>query len=183
MRQTERVPTYIALLRAVNVGGRVFKMADLRECLEASGLRDVETYIQTGNVRFATSMRSKVKLEKHVETTLAAACGFDVPTLVLTPVELSQVYDDALGLDSPLPGEPRRYVTFLKRTPSAEAVRAVESTSLDGEAATVVGNAVHVWLTVPTTKAKSYNTKAHKSLVGTTRDLRVVTKLAEIWGA
>ena len=176
------MPTYIALLRAINVGGRVFKMADLRECLEATGLRDVETYIQTGNVRFTTSMRSKAKVEKHVETTLQAACGFDVPTLVLTPPELRQVYDDALGLDSPLPGEPRRYVTFLKGTPSPEAVQAVETTSFDGEAATVVGNAVHVWLTVPAHKAKSYNTKAHRSIVGTTRDLKVVTKLAEIWG-
>ena len=177
------MPTYIALLRALNVGGRVFKMADLRACLEGSGLQQVETYIQTGNVRFSTAMRSRAKVERHVEAALEAACGFDVPTLVLTPSELTKVYDDAMALDSPLPGEPRRYVTFLKTPPSPEAVQAIEVTTFDGEAAAVVGNAVHVWLTVPAHKAKSYNTRAHKSIVGTTRDLKVVTKLAEIWGA
>ena len=52
------MPTYIALLRAVNVGGRIYKMADLREHLTESGLEDVETHIQTGNVRFRSSMRS-----------------------------------------------------------------------------------------------------------------------------
>ena len=177
------MPTYIALLRAINVGGRFYKMADLRACLEESGLQQVETYIQTGNVRFTTSMGSKVKIEKHVEGALADGCGFDVPALVLTPSELRQVYDDATALDSPFAGEPRRYVTFLKTAPSEEAVKAIESATFDGEAATVVGDAVHVWLTVPAHTARSYNTKAHKSLVGTTRDLKVVTKLAEIWGA
>src|SRR5680860_769907 len=172
------MPEYVALLRAINVGGRVLKMADLRTCLTESGLTDVETHIQTGNVRFRSSMRAPAK----VEETLRAHCGFDVTTIVLTPAELSTVYDDAMAMDPPLPGEPRRYVTFLKDTPSAEAVTAIESARFDGEASLVGGNAIHVWLTVPAHKAKSYNTRAHKSLVGTTRDLKVVTKLAEIWG-
>ncbi|HZJ07065.1 MAG TPA: DUF1697 domain-containing protein [Nocardioidaceae bacterium] len=175
--------TFIALLRAVNVGGRVYKMADLRSCLEAAGLAGVETYIQTGNVRFATSMRSRPKIEKHVEDALAGGCGFDVPVILLTPAELRGVYDDARALDSPLPGDPRRYVTFLKSEPTPAVAEAVEAQSFDGEAVRVVGRALHVWLTVPTQKAKSYNTKAHKSLLGTTRALNVVRTLAERWGS
>ena len=45
----------------VNVGGRNYKMADLREHLTESGLDEVETHIQTGNVRFRTAMRSPAR--------------------------------------------------------------------------------------------------------------------------
>lgn len=176
------MPEYVALLRAINVPGRILKMADLRTCLTESGLTDVETHIQSGNVRFRSAMRAPAKVERHVEDTLRARCGFDVTTIVLTPAELRAVYDDAMAMDPPLEGEPRRYVTFLKDIPSAEAVAAIDAARFDGEASRVAGKTIHVWLTVPAHKAKSYNTKAHKSLVGTTRDLKVVTKLAQTWG-
>ena len=76
------MPTYIALLRAVNVGGRIYKMAELREHLTDSGLEDVETYIQTGNVRFRSSMRSAAKVEKHVEEVLGEHAAFEVPSVI-----------------------------------------------------------------------------------------------------
>ena len=178
------MPTYIALLRAINVGGRIFKMADLRAALEASGLEDVETYIQTGNVRFKTPMRSKEKVERYVEDTLAGGCGFEVPAIVLTPKELKRVYDDAAGLPSPLPGDLRRYVTFLKTDPPAEGVEEIDAWNVEGERATVVGRAVHMWLTKPSHEAKLSNARFERSLgVGTTRDLKVVSTLAERWGS
>src|SRR5512139_471252 len=95
------MPSYITLLRAVNVGGRVFKMADLRSCLEDAGLRDVETYMQTGKVRFSTSMRSRSKVERYVEDALAGGCGFDVPAILFSPDELTRVHDEAMRLPSP----------------------------------------------------------------------------------
>lgn len=177
------VPSYVAFLRAVNVGGRVVRMADLRECLTRAGLRDVETYIQTGNVRFTTGRRSRETAARELEALLAGCCGFDVPAVVVTPGELRAVHDAALEMTSPLPGEPRRYVTFLKEEPTAEVRRAVETAGFEGEAARVLGRAIHVWLTVPAHKAKSYATPVSKGLVGTTRDLKVVTTLAERWGA
>lgn len=178
------MPTYIAFLRAVNVGGRNFKMADLRVVLEESGLQDVETYIQTGNVRFTTPMRSRDKVEKYVEEALAAGCGFDVPAIVLTQKELKRVYDDAVGLPSPLPGDPRRYVTFLKTDPPHDGVEEIDAWNVEGERAKVVGRAAHMWLTKPSHEAKLSNARFERSLgVGTTRDLKVVTTMAERWGS
>ncbi|MDQ3616909.1 MAG: DUF1697 domain-containing protein [Actinomycetota bacterium] len=178
------MPTYVALLRAINVGGRTYKMADLRTCLTASGLKDVETYIQTGNIRFRSSMRSRARVEQHVEKALAGGCGFDVPALVLTPGEIRKVYDDAMALDPPLPGEPRRYVTFLKADPPAQAVEEIDAWNIDGERAQVVGRAVHVWLDKPTHEARFSNARFERSLgTATTRDLKVVRVLAERWGS
>ena len=44
---------YVALLRGINVGGsNLIRMPALKACFEAQGLRDVATYIQSGNVLF-----------------------------------------------------------------------------------------------------------------------------------
>src|SRR5688572_5688644 len=51
---------YVALLRGINVGGKnSIKMAELKACLEKHGLRDVVTYIQSGNILFTPASKSK----------------------------------------------------------------------------------------------------------------------------
>ena len=183
-----RMPTYIALLRAVNVGGRIYKMADLRSHLTESGLTDVETYIQTGNVRFTSTMRSDAKVEKHLEKVLGAHAGFDVPAIVLRPTELRQVYEDAVALPSPfgdaVEGQ-RRYVNFFKagEVPDADIAKQMEAWDEPGESATVIGRAVHIWLDHPMHEAKFFGAFKKPLAPGTSRDLKVVRTLAERWGA
>lgn len=175
--------TFIAFLRAVNLGARrKVPMADARAWLTAAGLKDVETYIQTGNVRFTTSLRSRSKAEQLVEQVLGERCGFDVPAIAFAPDELRRVYDDARGLPVPLDGDVRRYVTFLKEEPTSEAATPIDGWDHDGEAARVLGRAVHWWLAKPTQAARLSNVRLEKALgVGTTRDLKVVTTLAQRW--
>ena len=113
--------TYIAFLRAINVGGRFFKMADLRKGLSDKGFSDVESYIQSGNLRLTSGLRSVAEVELAVETALEELCGFTVSTIVRTPSQLAGVTAYGMGLESPLAtlpeGEVRRYVTFLKEDP------------------------------------------------------------------
>ncbi len=182
------MPTYIALLRAVNVGGRFYKMADLRDHLTESGLRDVETYIQTGNVRFVSSMRSPARVEKHVEEVLGEHCGFDVPSVIFTPAELRAVYDDAQGIALPVSPEAaplRRYVTFYKvgHAPTGDVARQIAAWDEPGESAVVIGRATHIWLTRPSQDAKFFGAFKKALAPGTNRDLKVVTALNERWGA
>src|SRR3954451_10553439 len=109
------MPTYIALLRAVNVGGRFYKMADLRDHLTGSGLEDVETHIQSGNVRFLSPLRSVDKVERDVETVRGEHWGSDVPRINLTPSDLRETSRAALPMPAPdgTDGqEGPRYVTF-----------------------------------------------------------------------
>ena len=182
------MPTFIALLRAVNVGGRYYKMADLREHLVDSGLEDVETYIQTGNVRFRTSMRSEAKVESHVERVLGEHCSFEVPSVIFTPAELAQVHADALALPDPeFPangGPQRRYVTFFKvgHVPSAADAERIAAWDEPGESAVVVGRAVHIWLNRSTHEARFFGAFKKVLAPGTNRDLKVVTALADRWG-
>lgn len=79
----------VALLRGINVGGRnILPMAELRSALEASGLSDVRTYIQSGNVVFRSA-------EPEPATTVGAiireSFGFDVPVIVRSLGDLERI--------------------------------------------------------------------------------------------
>ena len=179
------MPSYVAFLRAINLGrNRKFPMADLRGCLERAGFRDVETYIQTGNVRVGTSMRSVDRVTATLEELFEQDRGFAVPTVVLTPSELRQVHADAMSLEPPLAGDVRRYVTFVKQPVTPEAAAEIESTDAEGEAARALGRAVHVWVRDGYQNARLNNALIERRLgTATTRDLKVVSALADRWGA
>ncbi len=179
------MPSYVAFLRAINLGrNRKFPMAELRTCLDAAGFRDVETYIQTGNVRVGTSMRSPDRVAGELERVFEADRGFAVPTIVLTPEELRRVHEDALSLDLSVDGDVRRYVTFLKQPADPDAAAEIARMDAEGEAARVIGRAVHLWVRDGYQNARLNNAMLERRLgVATTRDLKVVSTLAERWGA
>ncbi|MDC1321755.1 DUF1697 domain-containing protein [bacterium] len=87
--------TYIALLRGINVGGhKKIPMAELRELLSKKGLKNVQTYIQSGNVVFQSSQGNKEKLELKIHDVINKHFGFEVPVLVNTPEGLQQIFDE-----------------------------------------------------------------------------------------
>lgn len=177
------MPTYIAMLRAINVGGRMYKMADLRAHLEAAGLTDVETYIQTGNVRFSTAMRSPARVEAQVERAMREGRGLDVPAIILTPAELASVYADAMALPDPFgTGGGSRYVSFFKEPPAETDARLIEAYDVAGERGWVRGRAVHVWIAGPMMQARFFNEFKKALAPGTNRNLTVVAALAQRWG-
>ena len=85
------MPRCIAFLRAVNVGGRFIKMAQLRAEFEALGLADVQTFIASGNVIFGTGARDMAALARRIEAHLHAAFGFEVHTFLRTPAEVAAI--------------------------------------------------------------------------------------------
>ena len=94
------MPTYVAFLRAINLGAtRKFPKDAIRAATEAAGGSDVETYINTGNVRVTTPLRSRARVEAALERAFAAEAGFEVPTIVFTPKELVAI---AESIDSSL---------------------------------------------------------------------------------
>ncbi len=82
---------YIAFLRAINVGGRVVKMDQLKRLFEELPLSDVETYIASGNVIFTSAARTAAPLEAKIEAHLERRLGYAVPTFLRTPAELAAV--------------------------------------------------------------------------------------------
>jgi len=79
---------YAAFLRAINVGGRFAKMTELAAHLRAAGLADVETFLASGNVLFASSSRSTAALARQIEDRLGQSLGFAVTTFVRTQAQI-----------------------------------------------------------------------------------------------
>ncbi|WP_374969149.1 DUF1697 domain-containing protein [Terrabacter sp. BE26] len=177
--------TYIAFLRAVNVGQRWVKMERLRKHLAASGFGEVATHIQSGNVRVTTSMSTADEVETTLRLLLSDEFGFDVPAIVRSPAELSRTAARADAVESPLGPEARRYVTFTTGPMSAAGRAALEGWDVPGERVLVLGSDVVLFLTKPAHEAKLTNARLERvtGATGTARDIKVVRALAEKWGA
>jgi len=176
------VATYIGFLRAINLGAtRKFPKDAIAAAVERAGFTGVETYINTGNVRFDTRMRSRPRIETALEAAFLADRGFDVPTIVLTPAELRAIAADAERFADGHDG--RHYISLLKQEPTAAQVAAVEAAGTAGEVAKVGGRAVHLLLGRDYHVAKLTNAAVEKHLgVATNRNLTVIDELARRWG-
>jgi uncharacterized protein (DUF1697 family) len=85
------MPRYVALLRAVNVGGRTIKMDRLRAIFEELPFKNVETFIASGNVLFDSTARDVAALERKIERHLEAKLGIEVGTYLRALDELPGV--------------------------------------------------------------------------------------------
>lgn len=175
------MPTYIAFLRAINLGAkRRFPKDAIKAAAESAGCTNVETYINTGNIRVTTPLRSRARVEAVLEKAFAEEAGFDVPTIVFAPAELVAIADEAERFGH----SGRHYVSLLKHEPSAVVVKEVEERSTAEAVAKVDGRAVHLLLTENYHEAKLTNAVVEKHLgVATNRNLTVIRALAERWGA
>jgi uncharacterized protein (DUF1697 family) len=177
------MPTYIAFLRAINLGAnRKFPKDAIKAAAEGAGFTDVETYINTGNVRLTTTMRSRAKVEAALEKAFLDDRGFEVPTIVFTPTELTAIADEAAEFAQDHDGV--HYVSLLKDEPSDEVIEKIEAAGRGAESARVGGRAVHLLLGANYHEAKLSNATVEKLMgVATNRNLKVIRTLAEKWGA
>ena len=113
------MPTYVALLRGINVGGRnKVAMADLREVVRSLGHSEVTTYIQSGNIVFSTKRTGTSALAADLERAIEQALGVRPRVVVLSRDELAGVIDA-----NPYPDEPNPKVVhaiFLADAPSPD---------------------------------------------------------------
>ena len=114
---------FIALLRAVNVGGTgKLPMSELKQMCEGLAFTAVRTYIASGNVVFA-SRKSESAVKKALEAQLQSYAGKPVGVLVRTAAEMQAVLKD-----NPFPkAAPNRTVAiFLDKPPSADTLATVK---------------------------------------------------------
>jgi len=111
---------YVALLRAVNVGGRKLVMTELKGIAEELGLGSPRTFIASGNLLF-TSDKSEGALASLLSKAIGEHMGADVPVLVRTASEMAEV-----AAANPFPDEPGNRVVaiFLENQPPADALTA-----------------------------------------------------------
>jgi uncharacterized protein (DUF1697 family) len=84
--------TYIALLRGINVGGHALvSMKELKACFEGLGLRDVSTYINSGNIIFRDPRTNIPKLVQLIESGIKAHRKMDIRVVVKSQREMAAI--------------------------------------------------------------------------------------------
>jgi uncharacterized protein (DUF1697 family) len=113
------MPTFIALLRAVNVGGTgTLPMTELKSMCESAGFTSVRTYIASGNVVF-DSAQTAPKVKAALEALLLQYAGKPVLVLVRSAAELAEV----LAANPFAQAAPNRTVAiFLDQAPPADTL-------------------------------------------------------------
>lgn len=170
-----RAPVYVAFLRAINVGGTgMLPMTALRALCEEAGLSDVATYIQSGNVLFTSSL-ARGRIQKKLESALAAKLGKAVGVLIRTPEELAAVVEK-----NPFErADPSRVIVFFLHAPLSK----VEADAIPipaQEELWVAGTEAYVHY--PNGQGRS-KLKLPFAKTGTGRNLNTVRKLLEMASA
>lgn len=160
--------TYVALLRAVNVGGTgKLPMKDLTELCTGLGLVNVRTFIQSGNVVFESKLGEK-SVRTKLEAALTEKLGKKADVVIRTAAELRAVLDA-----NPFPdAEPAKVGVFLMadRVDKALMDRIVAPT---GETVGAGGREVYIYFPIGMGKSKLKIPNA----VGTIRNINTVGKL------
>jgi uncharacterized protein (DUF1697 family) len=183
----DTMPTYLALLRGINVGGRnKVAMADLRQLAESLGHSAVATYIQSGNLLFASPEPDTTALADALEEGIAGRLGVQAPVVVLSRAELARAI-----ADNPFPAEPdprRVHAVFRRdeRSPAAvEAVARLQQKSRDAgsrDEAVIVGRTL--FLHTPDGFGRSDLAaqlfRSSTQAAGTARNWATVTKLMAV---
>lgn len=173
--------TWIGLLRAVNLGARrKFPPPAIAACAEGLGFTDVATHINSGNVFFRTTLRSRERITGRLEAAFAADRGFEVPVVLLSPAELRTVAQELDEVGAGHPGQ--HHVAFLQVEPT-DAVRvALEGLEPPGERAVVRGRAVHLLLGERAHSSRLSNAVVERYAgTATARNRRVVEAMATKW--
>lgn len=171
----------IALLRAVNVGGRKLAMAELRSLCGELGWEDVETYIQSGNVVFTASGKAEA-LEEKLEKAIKERFGLDVPVMVRTAASWA-AYAAANPFPKAAEDEPNRLqILVSKHAPKNDAAERLMERAQAGEAVKAAGGALwfHFPQGVGTSKLTPAAIDKAAGSQSTSRNWRTVVKLLEM---
>lgn len=173
---------YIAFLRGINVSGqKKIKMADLRQLLEKSGLRNVQSYIQSGNLIFE-SEKDPPALVDHIQDLIQNKYQFDVVTIVRRREEIQSILDNNPFTTDSTKIRERMYFTLLAENPDDERLKLLADVDHSPEEFDVNGKTIYFYAPNGYGRAKMNNNFFENKLKvkATTRNLKTMLKMLEL---
>lgn len=171
----------VALLRAVNVGGRKLPMAELRALCAELGWSHVATYIQSGNLVFTATGKAEA-IEAVLEQAIEKQFGLDVPAIVRSRAEWSKYLNLNPFPEAAKDEAAKLHLLLSKKPPAKDAAETIQTRARAGEQVKQAGEAL--WIHYPNGAGTS---KLTPSLIdraigspGTARNWNTVLKLEEM---
>ena len=171
--------TYAIFLRGVTPTGKNrVPMADLRAVLTKAGLRDVRTYIQSGNV-IARSQMDQTSIQSLVHDVIARQIGADRAVMARTHAQIQRILADN---PFPLDAASRTYFTLLAATPAAPLVEELRRIDFSPDQVQIVGDTLYTLYATKHSDSKFNNNFFERKLktAGTTRNFNTMSRLLEL---
>ena len=172
------MPTFVALLRGINVGrARRVPMADLRALLCGLGYKRVATLLNSGNAVFRAQRGTAAKHSANIAAAISTQLNVEVPVIVKSASELA-----AIVSENPIKAKAEEYsrflVAFAQDTKALSSLAAIQSLVAPSERFAVGKNAAYLLCAAGILESKAWQAllgKAGKS--ATTRNWATVLKL------
>jgi len=180
------MPTYIAMLRGINIGAsKRVEMARLRNLFESLGFRQVRTYIQSGNVVFE-GRGAASSLAAKIDKAMRAEFGFGALVIARTGEEMSRALENNPFVNESRSEPAKVHVCFLSEAPAAEAMKKLEALATKAERVKCAGSEVYVYHVDGLGKAKVLTHGVLEKVLAvkaTMRNWNTVSKLYEMTGS
>ncbi len=176
----DNMTLYIALLRGINVGGhKVIKMADLKRVFESIGLKQVKTYIQSGNIVFESEEGINF-LKDQIQSEIKKEFDFDVPVMLRTHDEFINIIKQCpYEVHSLLEGE-SVHIAFLANVLSEEESSQLLTFKSELEDCYIDEKVVYLFFKNSIRNSKLMNQFQKLHTPATVRNWRTVNKLKAI---
>jgi uncharacterized protein (DUF1697 family) len=173
---------HIALLRAVNVGGRGLKMGDLVAFARDLGLNEPRTLLQSGNLVFESPAKGDAALEKRLETEAETRFGFPIDFMVRSAAEWQALMTANPFADAARDDPAHLLVMPLKIAPAKGALEALRAAIKGPELAELAGRDAYLVYPDGIGRSKLTISVVEKALGvrGTARNWNTVVKIAEL---
>jgi uncharacterized protein (DUF1697 family) len=171
--------TYIVLLRGVTPTGKNrVPMDRLRAALDEAGLRDVRTYIQSGNV-IARSHLDREGIERLTRNVIAKQIGADITVIARTPEQFRRVVARCPFSEKV---SSQLYFSLLASRPSAAAVRELMQMEFAPDEVRVAGDTIYTCYATRLSDSKFHNNFFERMLkvAATTRNFNTMARLVEL---
>jgi uncharacterized protein (DUF1697 family) len=154
--------THFAFLRAINVSGtNLIKMEELRAMLSSlKGVKNLNTYIASGNVLFDSAEKNLPKIEAAFEKKITAETGFDVPVMVRTHAEMQCIVEANPFAKEQLDKETVLYCALFKETLTQDQLKVLSELSYEAETFVGVGKEAYILVRKPLVKKDVFSNKA-----------------------
>jgi len=176
--------THLALLRGINVSGHsMIKMDLLKTTLESIGFKNVQTYIQSGNVFVDTEEESAAKVGFQIKQEIYKAFGHDVPVVMLAKQDLEACFANNPFLKEKELDLKKLYVAFVSKELRSDNINDLKISQFKPDEAHIDASRIFIKYAVGAGKTRLDQKYIEKklNLTATIRNWNTVTQLLKMY--
>lgn len=176
--------THLVLLRGINVSGHnMIKMDALKRALEDIGFKEVETYIQTGNVFVNTAEESLAKVGFLIKQEIFKTFGHEVPVVVIGKEDLQACFANNSFLKDPEVDVKKLYVAFVSTILTSDSINQMKMSLIKNDSVSIDANRIFIKYAISAGKTMLDQNYIEKKLnvTATIRNWNTVSNLLKMY--